>query len=139
MNSITKEQTLQLIDKIKAKNPSALGKMSDEEAIKQFWNSHNLLTYMESLEMIDVAAKEDRLYHHNGGQAYIRIDMDLNVLVIVDHTSANRARITLHDGTEYFKECSGYNWSHSKRLREHPTTMVEWYTQHVKQVELDLV
>lgn len=139
MNSITKEQTLQLIDKIKAKNPSALGKMSDEEAIKQFWNSHNLLTYMDSLEMIDVAAKEDRLYHHNGGQAYIRVDMDLNVLVIVDHTSANRVNIQLMDGTEYFKNCRDYNWSHSKRLREHPTTMVEWYTKHTQLVELDLV
>ena len=139
MNSITKEQTLQLIDKIKAKNPSALGKMSDEEAIKQFWNSHNLFTYMDSLQMIDVAAKEDRLYHHNGGQAYIRIAMDLNALMVIDHTRANRPRITLHDGTEYFKTYSGYNIEHSKRLREHSTTMVEWYTKHTKQVELDLV
>ena len=139
MNSITKEQTLQLIDKIKAKNPSALGKMSDEEAIKQFWNSHNLLTYMDSLQMIDVAAKEDRLYHHNGGQAYIRVSMDLDVLMVIDHTYLNRTRISLHDGTEYFKNCRDYNWSHSKRLREHSTTMVEWYTQHARRVELDLV
>jgi len=139
MNSITQEQTLQLIDKIKAKNPSALGKMSDEEAIKQFWNSHNLFTYMDSLEMIDAAAREDRLYHHNGGQAYIRMSMDLDVLMIVDHTSANRARISLHDGTAYFKECKDYNWSHSKRLREHPTTMVEWYTKHTLLTEMQAV
>ena len=139
MNSITKEQTLQLIDKIKAKNPSALGKMSDEEAIKQFWNSHNLLTYMDSLQMIDVAAKEDRLYHHNGGQAYIRVSMDLDVLMVIDHTYLNRTRISLHDGTEYFKNCRDYNWSHSKRLREHSTTMVEWYTKHSQLVELDRV
>ncbi len=139
MNTITHEQTLQLIDKIKAKNPSALGKMSDEEAIKQFWNSHNSFTYMDSLEMIDVAAKENRLYHHNGGQAYIRVSMSLNVLMIIDHTYNNRVNIQLMDGTEYFKECSGYNWSHSKRLREHSTTMVEWYTKHTQLVELDLV
>lgn len=97
------------------------------------------ITYMQSLELIDLAAKEDRLYHHNGGQAYIRMSMDLNVLMIVDHTSANRAKVTLHDGTEYFKNCKDYNWSHSKRLREHPTTMVEWHQKHTQLVELDLV
>ena len=139
MKNITKEQTLQLIDKIKAGNPFALSRMSDKEAIKQFWNSHNMFTYMDSLEMIDAAAREDRLYHHNGGQAYIRVSMDLNVLMIIDHTYNNRVNIQLMDGTEYFKECSGYNWSHSKRLREHSTTMVEWYTKHTQLVELDLV
>jgi hypothetical protein len=139
MKNITKEQTLQLIDKIKAGNPFALSRMSDEEAIKQFWNSHNMFTYMDSLEMIDAAAREDRLYHHNGGQAYIRVSMDLNVLMIIDHTYNNRVNIQLMDGTEYFKECSGYNWSHSKRLREHSTTMVEWYTKHSQLVELDRV
>ena len=139
MKTITREQTLQLISKIKAGNPFALNRMSDEEAIKQFWNSHNMFTYMDSLEMIDAAAREDRLYHHNGGQAYIRIAMDLNVLVIIDHTYNNRVNIQLMDGTEYFKECSGYNWSHSKRLREHSTTMVEWYTKHSQLVELDRV
>ena len=99
----------------------------------------NQITYMQSLELIDIAAKEDRLYHHNGGQAYIRVSMDNNVLMIIDHTYNNRVNIQLMDGTEYFKECSGYNWSHSKRLREHSTTMVEWYTKHTQLVELDLV
>lgn len=139
MNTITHEQTLQLISKIKAGNPFALNRLSDEEAIKLFWESHNMFTYMDSLELIDVAAKEDRLYHHNGGQAYIRVCMDLNVLMIIDHTYNNRVNIQLMDGTEYFKECSGYNWSHSKRLREHSTTMVEWYTKHSQLVELDRV
>jgi protein associated with RNAse G/E len=97
------------------------------------------ITYLQSLELIDLAAQEDRLYHHNGGQAYIRVSMDLNVLMIIDHTSVNRVRIELMDGTEYFKECKDYNWSHSKRLREHSTTMVEWYTKHTQLYELDLV
>jgi hypothetical protein len=97
------------------------------------------ITYMQSLEMIDAAAREDRLYHHTGGQAYIRVSMDLNVLMIIDHTYSNRVNIQLMDGTAYFKECKDYNWSHSKRLREHPTTMVEWYTKHTQLVELDLV
>jgi hypothetical protein len=94
---------------------------------------------MQSLELIDLAAQENRLYHHNGGQAYIRVSMDLNVLMIIDHTYNNRVNIQLMDGTEYFKECAGYNYEHSKRLREHSTTMVEWYTKHTQLVELDLV
>jgi hypothetical protein len=97
------------------------------------------ITYMQSLELIDLAAQEDRLYHHNGGQAFIRVSMDLNVLMIIDHTFNNRVNIELMDGTAYFKECVNYNLEHSKRLREHSTTMVEWYTKHTQLVELDLV
>jgi protein associated with RNAse G/E len=97
------------------------------------------ITYLQSLELIDLAAQEDRLYHHNGGQAYIRVSMDLNVLMIIDHTTVNKVRIELMDGTAYFKECKDYNWSHSKRLREHSSTMVEWYTKHTQLYELDLV
>jgi hypothetical protein len=97
------------------------------------------ITYMQSLELIDIAAKEDRLYHHNGGQAYIRVSMDNNVLMIIDHTRNNRVDIQLMDGTAYFKECVNYNYEHSRRLREHSTTMVEWYQKHTQLVELDLV
>jgi hypothetical protein len=97
------------------------------------------ITYLQSLELIDLAAKENRLYHHNGGQAYIRVSMDLNILMIIDHTSLNQVRLDLMDGTAYFEECKDYNWSHSKRLREHPTSMVEWYTKHTQLYELDLV
>jgi hypothetical protein len=97
------------------------------------------ITYMQSLELIDLAAQENRLYHHNGGQAYIRVSMDLNVLMIIDHTYNNRVKLDLMDGTAYFIECKDYNYVHSKRLREHSTTMVEWYTKHTQLVELDLV
>lgn len=99
----------------------------------------NNITYMQSLELIDLAAQEDRLYHHNGGQAYIRVSMDLNVLMIIDHTYNNRVKLELMDGTAYFIECKDYNWSHSKRLREHPTTMVEWYTKHTLLTEMQAV
>ena len=95
------------------------------------------ITYIQSLELIDLAAKEDRLYHHNGGQAYIRVSMDSNVLMIIDHTTLNRVNIQLMDGTAYFKECVNYNYEHSKRLREHSTTMVEWYTRHIEQFQLE--
>jgi hypothetical protein len=97
------------------------------------------ITYLQSLELIDLAAQENRLYHHNGGQAYIRVSMDLNVLMIIDHTRNNRVDIQLMDGTAYFKECVNYNYEHSRRLREHSTTMVEWYQKHTQLVELDLV
>lgn len=95
------------------------------------------MTYLQSLELIDLAAKEDRLYHHNGGQAYIRVSMDSNVLMIIDHTTLNRVNIQLMDGTAYFKECVNYNYEHSKRLREHSTTMVEWYTRHIEKFQLE--
>jgi hypothetical protein len=65
--------------------------------------------------------------------------MDLNVLMIIDHTSLNKVRIELMDGTEYFKECVNYNYEHSKRLRNHSTTMVEWYTKHTLLTEMQAV
>ena len=46
----------------------------------------NNLTYIQHLELIDLAANENRLYHHNGGQAYIRISMDSSALMVIDHT-----------------------------------------------------
>ena len=95
------------------------------------------ITYIQSLELIDLAAKENRLYHHNGGQAYIRVSMNSNVLMIIDHTTLNRVNIQLMDGTAYFKECVNYNYEHSKRLREHSTTMVEWYTRHIEKFQLE--
>ena len=95
------------------------------------------ITYLQTLELIDLAAQENRLYHHNGGQAYIRVSMDSNVLMIIDHTTLNRVNIQLMDGTAYFKECVNYNYEHSKRLREHSTTMVEWYTRHIEKFQLE--
>ncbi len=97
------------------------------------------ISYIQSLELIDIAAKENRLYHHNGGQAYIRVSMDSNVLMVIDHTLNNRVNIELYDGAAYFKECAGYNFEYSRRMREHGNTMVEWYTKHTQLVELDLV
>jgi hypothetical protein len=97
------------------------------------------ITYLQSLELIDIAVKENRLYHHNGGQAYIRISMDSNVLMIIDHTTFNKTNIEIMDGTAYFKECANYNLEHSKRLRDHGNTMVEWYMKHTQLQELDLV
>lgn len=86
----------------------------------------NNMTYIQHLELIDNAANEDRLYHHNGGQAYIRISMDSNALMIIDHTMVNKPTVELCDGTEYFKAYPRYNLEHSKRLREYGS-MVTWF------------
>jgi hypothetical protein len=88
----------------------------------------NSLTTIQALELIDQAALEDRLFHHNGGQAYIKVAKDSNVLMIIDHTMANRPEVTLHDGTSYFAECNNYNWAHSKRLRDHGS-LAEWFKE----------
>ena len=135
MNQITHQQALDIMNALK----SRIAHINVLEVIN---SAINTITYMESLELIDLAAQENRLYHHNGGQAYLRMSLDLNVLMVIDHTRANRADVSLYDGTEYFKECTGYNYEHSKRLREHSTTMVEWYTEvlnRVNKIELDLV
>lgn len=83
------------------------------------------ITVVQAFELIDQAANENRLYHYNGGQAYIRLSMDLNVLMIIDHTS-NNVTVEVRDGSQYFESCRDYNWSHSKTLREHGS-MVTWY------------
>ena len=85
------------------------------------------ITYIQHLELIDIAAQENRLYHHNGGQAYIRVSMDSNVLMIIDHTNVNKPTIEMCDGTKYFKTYSTYRSEQSKRMREYGS-MVEWFT-----------
>lgn len=80
---------------------------------------------VQALELIDLAANENRLYHHNGGQAYIRVSMDSNVLMIIDHTM-NTPEIGLYDGTSYFEAYPKYNIEHSRRLREHGS-LADWY------------
>lgn len=79
------------------------------------------ITFMQAIELIDIAAQEDRLWHYNGGQAYIRISNDSNVLMVIDNTMMNTVpSVTLNDGTGYFKECAGSQFQYSARLRETP-------------------
>lgn len=87
----------------------------------------NQITMIQAFELIDQAANENRLYHYNGGQAYIRLSMDSNVLMIVDHGSI--MNVEVRDGSQYFESYKDYNWSHSRRLREHGS-MVTWYITH---------
>ena len=100
------------------------------------------ITYLQSLELIDIAVKENRLYHYNGGQAYLRLSMESNVLMIVDHTALNKTRIEIMDGTTYFKQYGNANHEYSKRLRDDAEkygTFVERYNKQLTLHEMDLV
>jgi hypothetical protein len=94
------------------------------------------ITFMQSLELIDLAAAESRLYHYNGGQAYIRLDMNLNALMIIDHTPHGEVNIELMDGTQYFINYAGYNvdLTCSGKLGD---TLVQWYTKAMKLAEME--
>jgi len=84
-------------------------------------NYMDTITFKQAVELIDIAANEDRLWHYNGGQAYIRVSNDSNVLMVIDHTMSNRVpSISLNDGAGYFKECAGAQFEYSARLRETP-------------------
>jgi hypothetical protein len=86
----------------------------------------NNMTYIQHLELIDIAANENRLWHHNGGQAYIQVSHESNVLMIIDQTNVDHPTLELRDGTQYFETYKGYNWEHSRRLREHGS-LAEWF------------
>jgi len=64
---------------------------------------------------------------NNGGQAYIKLSNDSNVLMIIDHVNVNNPTIELCDGTQYFEDCKGYNFVHSRRIRQLDKTMVDWF------------
>lgn len=88
----------------------------------------NNITFMQAAELIDIAAKEDRLWHFNGGDAYIRVSNDSQALMIVNIVNVQRdPEISFHDGTEYFKNYAGAQFEHSRRMREHDRTMAEHY------------
>ena len=96
----------------------------------------NKITFIQALELIDLASAERRLYHYNGGQAYIRVNMDSKVLMIIDHTIKDQINIELMDGTEYFKEYAGYN-DEITRYGKLGNTLVEWYTEAMKLAEME--
>ena len=100
----------------------------------------NKITFIQALELIDLASAERRLYHYNGGQAYIRVNMDSNVLMIIDHANKNKnedqINVELMDGTEYFKEYAGYNET-IHQYGKLGNTLVEWYTEAIKLAEME--
>ena len=96
----------------------------------------NKITFIQALELIDLASAERRLYHYNGGQAYIRVNMDSNVLMIINHATKDQINVELMDGTEYFKEYAGYNET-IHQYGKLGNTLVEWYTEAIKLAEME--
>ncbi len=87
------------------------------------------MTFMQAVELIDIAAKENRLWHYNGGQAYVRMNDASNVLMVIDHTRDSRIpEIVLCDGTEYFSQYAGAQYSYSQRHRD-GESLVEFFSK----------
>lgn len=80
------------------------------------------LTLKDVDDIINAAAKEGRLYHYNGGQAYIRLSLQGAALMIIDHTYSDMA-VTVTDGTAYFAENAGNNIQFSKWLTDKPSRL----------------
>jgi hypothetical protein len=100
----------------------------------------NKMTFMQAIELIDIAADENRLWHYNGGQAYVRVNEESNVLMIIDHTRAQQIpSIEFCDGTEYFKNCAGAQFAHSE-TRRNGQPLVEFFKKlFTDVVELETV
>jgi hypothetical protein len=96
-------------------------------------NQGNLVTYLQAIQLIDQAAQDNRLYHHNGGQAYIKLSDTSDILLIVDHSSIYDFTVTMMDGSAYFQTYEGAQYQHSKRMREF--NMVEWYDNYIKELQ----
>ena len=78
------------------------------------------ITHMQAAELIDSAAMEDRLYHFNGGQSYVKISNVSNVLMIIDTSITDRVEVSICDGTEYFKTYAQNCFTYSERMRMNP-------------------
>lgn len=98
----------------------------------------NKITFIQMLELIDLASAESRLYHYNGGQAYIRVNMESDVLMIINHATKDQINVELMDGTQYFVDYAGYN-DEITRYGEQGDTLVEWYTKAIKIAEMESV
>jgi hypothetical protein len=62
--------------------------------------------------------------------------MNLNALMIIDHTPHGEVNIKLMDGTQYFIDCAGYN-ENITRYGKIGNTLVEWYTKAIKLAEME--
>ena len=80
------------------------------------------ITLFQACQYIDKAAKDDLVYHYNGGQVYIKLHEQSDILMVIDHTNANGITVELLDGHKYFKTYAEYRWAYSKRMRENSLT-----------------
>ncbi len=100
----------------------------------------NKMTFMQAVEMIDIAANENRLWHYNGGQAYVRLSNDSDVLMVIDHTVPKRVpSVILCDGSDYFKTYEGAQFAYSE-TRRNGQPLTEFFKQQFDDViELETV
>ena len=80
------------------------------------------ITHLQAAELIDNAAMEDRLYHFNGGQSYIRMIKESDILMVIDTSATERVLISIHDGEDYFKTYPNGYITCSERMRNNPMT-----------------
>lgn len=75
----------------------------------------------EAAKLVDHAAMENRLYHFNGGQAYIRIaHPTLELLMVIDLSIKDKVEINVYEGSGYFAAYPNYNIEHSANIRNRP-------------------
>ena len=75
-----------------------------------------LITLKQVDEIINEAAIDNRLYHYNGGQAYVKLSS--TTLMVIDHSTGGNVRVELLDGTSYFRQCNGNQFSVSENMRK---------------------
>jgi hypothetical protein len=90
------------------------------------------ITTMQCFELIDIAAHEGRVFHYNGGQAYVKISNNCQALMIIDHTGL-KPNVEIMDGSIYFKECKGMNVESSRRLVENGS-LAQWHYEQKQKV-----
>jgi hypothetical protein len=76
-----------------------------------------LITLKQVDEIINEAANNNRLFHYNGGQAYVQTSA--TTLMVIDHTTRGNIRVELFDGTTYFRQSNGSQFSVSENMRKH--------------------
>lgn len=76
------------------------------------------LDYIDALKFIDSSAKENKVYHFNGGQCFIHLHD--NWLLILDTSVINTVKTTIYDGTQYLKDYEGVQYTQSAYIRQNP-------------------
>ena len=74
------------------------------------------ITLKQVDEIINEVASVNCLWHYNGGQAYIQLSA--TTLMVIDHTTPRNVRVELLDGTEYFRQYNGNQFSVSENMRK---------------------
>ena len=65
---------------------------------------------------IDQQASTGLVYHFNGAQAYVRVSLDSDVLVIIDLGAFNPVATVTLDGSEYFANNEGSQAHYKKSM-----------------------